>query len=194
MTVRTRFAPSPTGFLHVGGVRTALFSWLYAKRHQGSFIVRVEDTDKERSTQESVQAILDGMAWLGLDCDEGPYYQTDRFDRYNQVAEQFLEEGKAYRCECSKERLESLREAQLAAKEKPRYDGHCRTKNLPLTDKPYVIRFKNPDEGIVSFTDEVYGEIHVANTELDDLILVRTDGFPTYNFCVVLDDADSLGI
>ncbi|MDR3443454.1 MAG: glutamate--tRNA ligase [Legionella sp.] len=190
MTVRTRFAPSPTGFLHVGGVRTALFSWLYAKRHQGKFILRIEDTDKERSTQESVQAILDGMAWLGMDCDEGPFYQTDRYDRYNQVAQQFLDEGKAYRCECSKERLEALREAQMAAKEKPRYDGHCRDKNLPLTDKPYVIRFKNPEEGTVSFTDEVYGEIHVANSELDDLILVRSDGHPTYNFAVVIDDLD----
>ncbi|RUR11136.1 glutamate--tRNA ligase [Legionella sp. km772] len=190
MTVRTRFAPSPTGFLHVGGVRTALFSWLYAKRHKGQFVLRIEDTDQERSTQESVQAILDGMAWLGLDCDEGPYYQTDRYERYNQVAQQFLDEGKAYRCECSKERLEALREAQLAAKEKPRYDGHCRAKNLPLTDKPYVIRFKNPDTGIVSFQDEVYGEIHIDNNELDDLILVRSDGHPTYNFAVVIDDLD----
>ncbi|USQ13124.1 glutamate--tRNA ligase [Legionella lytica] len=190
MTVRTRFAPSPTGFLHVGGVRTALFSWLYAKRHKGQFILRIEDTDRERSTQESVQAILDGMAWLGLDWDEGPFYQTDRYERYNQVAQQFLDEGKAYRCECSKERLEALREAQLAAKDKPRYDGHCRNKNLPLTDKPFVIRFKNPEEGTVSFTDEVYGEIHVDNKELDDLILVRSDGHPTYNFAVVIDDLD----
>ncbi len=190
MTVRTRFAPSPTGFLHVGGVRTALFSWLYAKRHKGQFILRVEDTDRERSTQESVQAILDGMAWLGLDCDEGPYYQTDRYERYNQVAQQFLDEGKAYRCECSKERLEVLREGQLAAKEKPRYDGQCRTKNLPASDKPYVIRFKNPETGLVSFHDEVYGEIHIDNNELDDLILVRSDGHPTYNFAVVIDDLD----
>lgn len=190
MTVRTRFAPSPTGFLHVGGVRTALFSWLYAKRHKGTFVLRIEDTDRERSTQESVQAILDGMAFLGMDYDEGPYYQTDRYERYNQVAARFLEEGTAYRCECSKERLESLREAQLAAKEKPRYDGHCRDKNLPLTDASYVIRFKNPDSGMVSFHDEVYGEIHVANNELDDLILVRSDGHPTYNFAVVIDDLD----
>lgn len=190
MTVRTRFAPSPTGFLHVGSVRTALFSWLYAKRHQGQFILRIEDTDRERSTQESVQAILDGMAWLGLDHDEGPFYQTDRYERYNQVAQQFLDEGKAYRCECSKERLEELREAQLAAKEKPRYDGHCRDKNLPHTDKPYVIRFRNPEQGVVSFTDQVYGEIHVDNNELDDLILVRSDGHPTYNFAVVIDDLD----
>lgn len=190
MTVRTRFAPSPTGFLHVGGVRTALFSWLYAKRHQGKFILRIEDTDRERSTDESVQAILDGMAWLGLDCDEGPFYQTKRYERYNQVAEQFLAEGKAYRCECSKERLESLREAQLAAKEKPRYDGHCRNKNLAASNTPFVIRFKNPDHGVVSFQDEVYGEIHINNNELDDLILVRSDGHPTYNFAVVIDDLD----
>ncbi|KTC79924.1 glutamyl-tRNA synthetase, catalytic subunit [Legionella cherrii] len=190
MTVRTRFAPSPTGFLHVGGVRTALFSWLYAKRHHGQFILRIEDTDQERSTKESVQAILDGMSWLGMDYDEGPFYQTERYDRYNQVAQQFLNEGKAYRCECSKERLEALRTAQLAAKEKPRYDGHCRDKNLPFSDKPYVIRFKNPEQGTVSFHDEVYGEIHVANSELDDLILVRSDGHPTYNFAVVIDDID----
>ncbi|PWY54962.1 glutamate--tRNA ligase [Legionella qingyii] len=190
MTVRTRFAPSPTGFLHVGGVRTALFSWLYAKRHQGEFILRIEDTDQERSTKESVQAILDGMAWLGMDYAEGPFYQTQRYERYNQVAQQFLDEGKAYRCECSKERLEALRTEQLAAKEKPRYDGHCRDKNLPLSDKPFVIRFKNPAQGTVSFHDEVYGEIHVANSELDDLILVRSDGHPTYNFAVVIDDVD----
>lgn len=190
MTVRTRFAPSPTGFLHVGGVRTALFSWLYAKRYGGEFILRIEDTDRERSTQESVQAILDGMDWLGLDYDEGPFYQTDRYNRYNEVAQQFLEEGKAYRCECSKERLEVLRENQMAAKEKPRYDGHCRNKNLPASDAPFVIRFKNPDSGVVSFKDEVYGEIHVDNNEMDDLILVRSDGHPTYNFAVVIDDWD----
>lgn len=190
MTVRTRFAPSPTGFLHVGGVRTALFSWLYAKRHQGQFILRIEDTDQERSTQESVQAILDGMSWLGMDYDEGPYYQTQRYDRYKQIAQQFLDEGKAYRCVCSKERLESLREDQMAAKEKPRYDGYCRNKNLPVTADPHVIRFKNPESGTVSFHDEVYGDIHVDNKELDDLILVRSDGNPTYNFAVVIDDLD----
>lgn len=190
MTVRTRFAPSPTGFLHVGGVRTALFSWLYAKRHHGEFILRIEDTDQERSTKESVRAILDGMAWLGMDYDEGPFYQTERYERYKQVAQQFLDEGKAYRCECSKERLEALRTEQLAAKEKPRYDGHCRDKNLPISDKPFVIRFKNPEQGTVTFHDEVYGEIHVANSELDDLILVRSDGHPTYNFAVVIDDID----
>ena len=190
MVVRTRFAPSPTGFLHVGGVRTALFSWLYAKRHQGQFILRIEDTDRERSTDESVQAILDGMHWLGLDQDEGPFYQTDRYTRYSEVAAQLLEEGHAYRCHCSKERLEALRDAQMAAKEKPRYDGFCREKDLPVGDDSYVVRFKNPKMGIVSFTDEVYGEIHVDNQELDDLILVRSDGNPTYNFAVVIDDLD----
>lgn len=190
MTVRTRFAPSPTGFLHVGGVRTALFSWLYAKHHHGQFILRIEDTDQERSTQESVQAILDGMAWLGLAADEEPYYQSDRYDRYHQVAQQWLQEGKAYRCRCSKERLESLREAQIVAKEKPRYDGCCRDQDLPHSEAPYVIRFRNPAEGVVAFQDEVYGPIQVNNSELDDLILVRSDGHPTYNFAVVIDDSD----
>ncbi|HHF7347713.1 TPA: glutamate--tRNA ligase [Legionella feeleii] len=189
MVVRTRFAPSPTGFLHVGGVRTALFSWLYAKRHDGEFILRIEDTDQERSTQESVQAILDGMAWLGLDYNEGPFYQTKRYTRYQEIAQQLLNEGKAYCCVCSKERLEALRETQLANKEKPRYDGHCRDKNLPASGS-YVLRFKNPQTGIVSFTDQVYGDIHVDNNELDDLILVRSDGNPTYNFAVVIDDWD----
>ena len=190
MLVRTRFAPSPTGFLHVGGARTALFSWLYARRHHGQFILRIEDTDQERSTPESVQAILDGMKWLGLDHDEGPFYQTQRYPRYKEIAQQLLDEGKAYRCHCSKERLETLRDAQLAAKEKPRYDGHCRDKNLAADDQPYVVRFKNPQTGVVSFTDEVYGDIHVNNQELDDLILVRSDGHPTYNFAVVIDDWD----
>ncbi|QBR83528.1 glutamate--tRNA ligase [Legionella israelensis] len=190
MAIRTRFAPSPTGFLHVGGVRTALFSWLYARRHQGKFILRIEDTDRERSTQESVQAILDGMAWLKMDFDEGPYFQTQRYERYLEVVQRLLEEGKAYRCECTRERLEALRETQLAAKEKPRYDGRCRDKNLPESDIPQVIRFKNPLAGMVSFTDEVYGDIHVSNEELDDLIILRSDGHPTYNFAVVIDDMD----
>ena len=190
MSVRTRFAPSPTGLLHVGGVRTALFSWLYAKHHGGQFILRIEDTDEARSTDASVEAILSGMDWLGLTCDEGPFYQTDRYSRYRELAEQLLDEGKAYRCYCSKERLESLREAQLQAKEKPRYDGHCRERSLAAGDTAHVIRFKNPVEGVVSFKDEVYGEIHVHNNELDDLILVRSDGNPTYNFAVVIDDWD----
>ena len=190
MVVRTRFAPSPTGFLHVGGVRTALFSWLYARHHQGEFILRIEDTDRERSTEESVQAILEGMQWLGLNHDKGPFYQTERYPRYASIAEQLLDEGKAYRCTCSKARLEGLREAQLAAKEKPRYDGHCRMKNLSAGEAPFVVRFRNPESGGVSFSDEVYGEIHVDNSELDDLILVRSDGHPTYNFAVVVDDWD----
>lgn len=190
MPVRTRFAPSPTGFLHVGGVRTALFSWLYAKHFDGKFILRIEDTDQERSTNESVQAILEGMSWLGLDCDEGPFYQTKRYDRYHEVANQLLESGKAYRCTCSKERLEALREAQMVAREKPRYDGHCRDKQIAADEKSYVVRFKNPLQGTVQFKDQVYGDIQVENSELDDLILIRSDGHPTYNFAVVVDDSD----
>ena len=190
MSVRTRFAPSPTGLLHVGGVRTALFSWLYAKHYGGQFILRIEDTDETRSTQASVDAILSGMEWLGLSCDEGPYYQTQRYARYKELADQLLEEGKAYRCYCTKERLETLREGQLQAKQKPKYDGHCRDQGLAAGDVPHVIRFKNPSHGVVSFKDEVYGEIHVDNSELDDLILVRSDGNPTYNFAVVIDDWD----
>ena len=190
MVVRTRFAPSPTGFLHVGGVRTALFSWLFARHHQGEFVLRIEDTDQERSTQESVQAILDGMAWLGLDYEEGPIYQTERYGRYAAMAQQLLDEGKAYRCVCTKERLEALRESQIAAKEKPRYDGHCRGKNIGADEASFVIRFNNPQSGHVAFKDMVYGEIHVENSELDDLILVRSDGHPTYNFAVVIDDWD----
>lgn len=190
MTVRTRFAPSPTGYLHVGGARTALFSWLYAKKHQGTFILRIEDTDRERSTEASVQAIFDGMNWLGLKEDEGPYFQTDRFDRYKAVVEQLLEEGKAYRCYCSKERLDNLREQQMANKEKPRYDGCCRDlEHYPL-DKPHVVRFRNPQKGSVVFNDLIKGRIEVSNSELDDLIIARTDGTPTYNFTVVIDDMD----
>jgi glutamyl-tRNA synthetase len=192
MLVRTRFAPSPTGFLHVGGARTALFAWLYAKQHQGQFVLRIEDTDSERSTDESIHAILESMKWLGLTHDEGPFYQTDNYKRYVEVAHTLIEEGQAYRCDCSKARLEALRETQLAAREKPRYDGHCRDKNLPESDdgKPYVIRFKNPSSGMVSFHDEVYGDIQVDNQELDDLVLIRSDGNPTYNFAVVIDDWD----
>lgn len=190
MTVRTRFAPSPTGFLHVGGVRTALFSWLYARHHQGVFVLRIEDTDSERSTQASVDAILEGMAWLGLDVDEGPFYQSDRYDRYHQLIEQLLSEDKAYTCNCSKERLEKLREQQMAEGKKPRYDGRCRNLSLPRTDEPQVIRFKNPEHGSVHFHDAVYGDIQVDNQELDDLIILRSDGHPTYNFVVVVDDMD----
>ncbi|MCC5792875.1 MAG: glutamate--tRNA ligase [Legionellaceae bacterium] len=190
MRIRTRFAPSPTGSLHVGSVRTALFSWLFARRHQGQFVLRIEDTDQQRSTQESVDVILQGMEWMGLQADEGPVYQTQRYERYAEVARRLLDEGKAYRCECSKERLEKLRAGQLAAKEKPRYDGHCRDKALGETDKPSVIRFRNPLEGEVFFIDKVYGEIRVSNQELDDLVMVRSDGHPTYNFAVVVDDWD----
>lgn len=189
MSVKTRFAPSPTGYLHVGGARTALFSWLYARKHGGQFVLRIEDTDLERSSQESVNAILEGMTWLGLDYDEGPFYQTDRFDRYNEVIDELLAKGLAYRCSCSKERLDALREEQMAAKQKPRYDGHCRDAEVSA-DEPHVIRFRNPSEGAVVFNDLVRGEISVANNELDDLIIRRTDGSPTYNLTVVVDDHD----
>jgi len=189
MTVRTRFAPSPTGYLHVGGARTALFSWLYARKHGGQFVLRIEDTDLERSTAESVNAILEGMTWLGLEYDEGPFYQTQRFERYNQAIDELLEKGLAYRCDCSRERLEKLREEQMARKEKPRYDGFCRHREIDPSH-PHVVRFHNPDEGVVEFDDLVRGRISVANTELDDLIIRRSDGTPTYNLTVVVDDAD----
>jgi len=190
MTIRTRFAPSPTGMLHIGGVRTALFCWLYAKRHDGTFILRIEDTDRERSTDEAVQVILDGMEWLGLAADEGPFYQTRRMDRYREVLEQFLEAGKAYRCYCSKEELETMRNAQIAAKEKPRYDGRCRQRAEPIAGVSPVIRFRNPDTGSVIVRDAVHGDVRFDNSELDDLIVARSDGTPTYNFCVVVDDWD----
>src|SRR5512139_1267240 len=190
MTVRTRFAPSPTGMLHIGGVRTALFCWLYARRHGGTFILRIEDTDRERSTPEAVQVILDGMKWLGLDHDEGPYYQTQRMDRYREVIDQFLREGKAYHCYCSKERLDEMRAAQTAAKEKPRYDGRCRHRAEPVPGVNPVVRFRNPDEGQVVVNDVVHGPITFDSSELDDLIIARSDGTPTYNFCVVVDDYD----
>lgn len=189
MTMITRFAPSPTGYLHIGGARTALFCWLAAKKMHGTFILRIEDTDLERSTPESVQAILDAMAWLKLSYDQGPFYQTKRFDRYQQVITQLLGEGKAYRCVCSKERLENLRNEQMLRKEKPRYDGLCRERNEPEQDN-YVIRFKNPLEGYVEFDDLIRGKLVFANSELDDLIIARSDGSPTYNFTVVVDDWD----
>ncbi len=191
MTVRTRFAPSPTGYLHIGGARTALFSWLYARKHGGQFILRIEDTDLERSTEESVNAILEGMTWLGLEYDEGPFYQTKRFDRYAVIIEQLIDTGHAYKCYCSKERLEKLREDQMANKEKPRYDGHCRNgATPPNADAPYVIRFRNPQDGEVVVDDLIRGRVVFQNTELDDLIIARTDGTPTYNLTVVVDDAD----
>ena len=188
--VRTRFAPSPTGYLHVGGARTALYSWLYAKHNQGEFILRIEDTDLERSTPEATAAILEGMEWLNLTWEHGPYYQTKRFDRYNQVIDQMIEQGLAYRCYCSKERLENLRNSQEANKEKPRYDRHCLHEHNHSADEPHVVRFKNPTEGSVVFDDAVRGRIEISNSELDDLIIRRTDGSPTYNFCVVVDDWD----
>ena len=189
--IKTRFAPSPTGVLHVGGARTALFCWLYSKKVDGRFVLRIEDTDLERSTPESVQAILDAMQWLGLDYDEGPYYQTQRFERYLEVINQLIEQGHAYYCECSRERLDDMREQQMTAKQKPRYDGCCRELGLQAgSGKPMVVRFKNPQQGFVRFLDHVKGEISVSNSELDDLIIARSDGSPTYNLSVVVDDMD----
>jgi glutamyl-tRNA synthetase len=189
MTVITRFAPSPTGYLHVGGARTALFSWLYARKHGGKFILRIEDTDLERSTQESVDAILEGMAWLGLTYDNEPYFQTHHFPRYKAIIAQLLAQGDAYYCDCSKEELEQLREQQLAAKEKPRYNGKCRHANKQASDQT-VVRFKTPTEGVITIPDLVKGDISVANKELDDLVIARADGSPTYNLTVVVDDMD----
>ncbi|MFT3905583.1 MAG: glutamate--tRNA ligase [Steroidobacteraceae bacterium] len=190
MTVVTRFAPSPTGLLHIGGVRTALFSWLYARHHGGQFILRVEDTDRERSTEEAVQVILDGMKWLGLEHDQGPFYQTRRYDRYGEVLGQMLASGHAYHCYCSKEELELMREQQLARKEKPRYDGRCRHNPVVKPGVTPVVRFKNPQSGETVVDDMVHGRVVFQNGELDDLIIARSDGNPTYNFCVVVDDWD----
>lgn len=191
MTIRTRFAPSPTGYLHIGGARTALFSWLYARKHGGTFILRIEDTDLERSTPESVDAILQGMAWLGLGYDEGPFFQTQRFARYREVMDRMLKEGTAYHCYCSKERLEALRNEQMAHKEKPRYDGKCRQGVInPPQDVAPVVRFKNPLEGAVVVEDLIRGRVVFQSSELDDLIIARSDGTPTYNFTVVVDDMD----
>lgn len=189
MTIRTRFAPSPTGFLHVGGARTALFSYLLARKHGGVFVLRIEDTDLERSTPESVTAIIDGMAWLGLEYDEGPFFQTQRFARYNEVIKQLLVQDLAYRCDCSKERLDALREQQKQQKIKTRYDGHCRHKSIDAT-KSHVIRFRNPDAGAVIVDDLIHGRVIFQNEELDDLIIRRSDGSPTYNLSVVVDDMD----
>lgn len=191
MSVVTRFPPSPTGYLHVGSARTALFNWLYARRAGGKFVLRIEDTDRARSTQEAVDTILEGMEWLGLDYDEGPYFQTQRFDRYGEVIETLLREGKAYHCYCSKERLETLRATQMASKEKPRYDGHCRDLTVAPTAAPApVVRFKTPLEGGVAVDDTVHGTITTSNSELDDLIIARSDGTPTYHLTVVVDDLD----
>jgi glutamyl-tRNA synthetase len=191
MTVRTRFAPSPTGYLHIGGARTALFSWLYARKHGGKFVLRIEDTDLERSTIDSVNAILEGMTWLGLEYDEGPFYQTRRTERYRRVISQLLDNGHAYKCYCSRERLDKLRADQMARREKPRYDGRCRDgARPPHPGSPYVIRFKNPLEGAVVVDDIVRGRVVFSNNELDDLIIARSDGTPTYNLSVVVDDTD----
>ncbi len=195
MTVRTRFAPSPTGYLHVGGARTALFSWAYARHFGGTFVLRIEDTDLERSTPEAVQAIIEGMEWLGLHHDEGPFYQMQRMDRYREVIGQMLAAGTAYHCYSSPEEVEAMRERQRAAGEKPRYDGTWRPeagKTLPAIPegrKP-VVRFRNPTEGDVTWLDVVKGSITISNRELDDLVIARPDGTPTYNFCVAVDDSD----
>ena len=189
--IRTRFAPSPTGYLHIGGARTALFCWAYARRHGGKFILRIEDTDLERSTDLSRQAILESLQWLGIEWDEGPVYQMQRLDRYREIADQLIREGKAYYCYCSKEELEVMREAQRARGEKPRYDGRWRdSKETPPAGVKPVVRFKNPTEGDVAFDDLVKGHIVVNNAELDDLVILRADGVPTYNFGVVVDDID----
>ena len=188
--MKTRFAPSPTGYLHIGGVRTALFNWLYARHHGGTYVLRIEDTDRERSTEEAIQVILDGLSWLELSADEGPFFQTHRYDRYREVIAQLLEQGDAYHCYCSKEELDEMRATQMANKEKPRYDGRCRNLTEPRPGADSVVRFKTPLEGEVSFDDLVRGPINFQNSELDDLVLVRTDGNPTYNFSVVVDDMD----
>src|SRR5215831_11460372 len=191
MTVRTRFAPSPTGYLHIGGARTALYCWLEARRRNGTFILRVEDTDRERSTESAVRAIIDGMGWLELNHDEGPYYQTLRMDRYRIVAEEMIKAGKAYYAYETRDELDAMRAQQMEQGLKPRYNGYYRERNEPLRDDPNrVIRFKNPTSGAVVFNDKVKGRIEWSNDELDDLVMFRSDGFPTYNFAVVVDDID----
>jgi glutamyl-tRNA synthetase len=190
MSIKTRFAPSPTGYLHIGGVRTALFSWLQARHAGGKFVLRIEDTDRERSTQASIDAILEGMAWLGLDCDEGPFYQTERYARYTELADSLLAEGKAYRCYCSKAELDAMREAQVARGENPRYDGRCRGRTDAVAGVDPVIRFHTPDTGSVAIDDLVRGHVVYENELLDDLVIVRPDGTPTFHFGVVIDDAD----
>ncbi len=190
MTVRTRFAPSPTGMLHIGGARTALFSWLYARHHGGQFVLRIEDTDRERSTDEATQVILDGLQWLGIDWDEEPVFQAARQAQHIAAVEKLLASGQAYRCYCSKDELDAMREAQRAAGKKPMYDGRCRHRHDAPDDQPYVIRFRSPDAGETIVNDLVLGPVEFPNCELDDLILLRSDGTPTYNLAVVVDDAD----
>ena len=188
--MKTRFAPSPTGYLHIGGVRTALFSWLQARHAGGNFVLRIEDTDRERSTQESIDIILEGLQWLGLDWDEGPFYQSERGARYAEMAQQLLDEGKAYRCYCTREELDAMREEQVARGENPRYDGRCRDRQAPREGVDPVIRFRTPDSGQVVIEDVVRGTVTYENDMLDDLVIVRPDGSPTFHFCNVIDDAD----
>ncbi len=188
--IKTRFAPSPTGVLHLGSVRTALFCWLFARHHDGKFVLRIEDTDRQRSTPENVDAIIDGLDWLGLDADEGPYFQTDHFDRYKTIIDQWIEDGTAYHCYCSREELTSLREQQMAAGGRVRYDGRCRDKREARAGVTPVVRFRNPLDGDVVVHDQVRGEVVFENAQLDDLIIARSDGTPTYNFTVVIDDSD----
>ncbi|HMM77784.1 MAG TPA: glutamate--tRNA ligase [Gammaproteobacteria bacterium] len=191
MSIVTRFPPSPTGYLHIGGARTALYNWLYARRYGGRMVFRIEDTDRERSTEQAVQAIFDSMRWLGLDWDDGPYFQTQRFDRYGAAITQLLDEGRAYRCYCSRERLEELRATQMANKQKPRYDGRCRERSgAPPPGVAPVVRLRTPQDGQVIVDDRVHGEVIFANEELDDLIVARSDGTPTYHLTVVVDDID----
>ena len=190
MTIVTRFPPSPTGDLHIGSARTALYNWLYARRHGGRMVLRMEDTDRERSTQAAVDVILEGMAWLGLDYDAGPFYQTQRFERYREVVTDLLARGKAYHCYCSRDRLDELRARQMAAKDKPRYDGHCRDHPSPDNGTPPVVRLRTPLEGVVVNDDRVRGAVTIQNRELDDLIIARSDGSPTYHLSVVVDDID----
>ncbi|RLL49739.1 glutamate--tRNA ligase [Mariprofundus sp. EBB-1] len=190
MTVRTRFAPSPTGMLHIGGARTALFAWLYARHHGGEFVLRIEDTDRERSTDEATEVILDGLSWLGLNWDGEPVFQAARQDQHIDAVNQLIKQGDAYRCYCSKDTLDDMRESQRSAGKKPMYDGRCRHRNDQPADQPYVIRFRSPDEGETVVNDLVLGHVSFPNAELDDLILLRTDGTPTYNLAVVVDDAD----
>ena len=190
MTIRTRFAPSPTGFLHIGGARTALFNWLLAKRHGGTFVLRIEDTDTERSTRESIDNVLEGMSWLGLDADEGPFYQMERLDRYQALADRLLDAGNAYRCYCSREELAAMREDQKAKGLKPRYDGRCRDRTDLVPGVDPVVRFRTPASGEVCVSDHIRGEVVFDNAELDDLVILRSDGVPTYNFSVVVDDSE----
>ena len=190
MSICTRFAPSPTGYLHIGGARTALFSWLYARHHGGEFILRIEDTDRERSTTEAVNAILEGMAWLGLSYERGPFYQTEHLNRYRQVIQQLLASGHAYHCYCTREELEAMRTEQMERKEKPRYDGRCRHRSEPREGVLPVVRFRTPEEGMTVVDDMVRGKVAFQNRELDDLIIARSDGTPTYNLTVVVDDMD----